>query len=390
MYSHLFCYFIIPFLVVGCQVVVTISDDFVYENVITIDVNASNSSCCKDKKCTFDSLNSALECANTTKTNVLVNIKLQSLVLESDAFFSGCSHIKITGLNHIYVHCKNNSIISFIESHDIIINNISWNNCGKSNGIISTFQLCSNIKLSNCSFVNSFSAGVSFADVVGDIFVHNSSFLSNAGNGKAGGMSVSSYKFLQDHRYLNVSIIDSTFYNNTVSSLCAYQGCSAGLYVYIDQDSTLKEAYINIEGTLFNAHNGSGSGAVFIQVNNTETVTINAINITYINNFGMLTGVVYVNTKVVNELNLLMDSNTFTSNGGNIVHGVIGSNANIKIANTGFYNSVIANSFEDGALFLELEGSDLTTLDVFGCVFQGNKISFFCGVCMQRYTIVIL
>jgi len=301
------------------------------------------------------------------------------LLLESDVNFFDCSHIKITGLNNANVHCKNNAAVSFMGCSEIIIEGISWNECGAPDNTGNYgqlfFQYCRNIEIKDCVFVNSSSAGVSLAALDGNVSICNSYFLYNAGNGIAGGMALSG--FSNAYKYLNVSITNCSFFENTISSSCASQGCSAGLYVYIDQESKLNEVYIDIKGTLFNAHNGSGSGAVFIQVNNTETVTINAVNITYINNFGMLTGVVYINTKVVNELNLLMDSNTFTNNGGNIVHGVIGSNANIKIVNTGFYNSVIANSFEDGALFLELEGSDLTTLDVFGCVFQGNKISFF-------------
>ncbi|XP_065905945.1 uncharacterized protein [Dysidea avara] len=190
-------------------------------------------------------------------------------------------------------------------------------------------------------------------------------------------MSVSSSTFHKDHKYLNVTITNSIFYNNTVSSLCAYQGCSAGLYVYIPGESSLNEVYIEIEGTSFNAHNASGSGAVFIQVNNIETVTINTKNMTYRNNFGMLTGVVYINTAAVNSLDLLMETNMFIGNGGNIVHGVIGSKANIKIVNTGIYDSVVSNSFEDGAFLLELESRELATLHVSGCVFEGNKISLF-------------
>ena len=379
-FIEMFCHYgyFVALLVAMYQVVTTASDNFVYERVITVDVNSNSSSCCRHGNCTFNSLEAALDCANLDceKRTVLVNVVSHNLVLESDVNLSRCSHIKIAGLKYTNLHCENNATVSFVRCSEIVIEGISWDECGipdiSGNYGQLIFQYCSNVEITDCVFENSSGAGVSLVAVDGNIFMHNLFFLHNAGNGNGGGMSLSGLS--NAYKYLNVSITNSFFSNNTVSSSCAYQGCSAGLYIYIE-DSTLTEVYINVEGTLFNAHNASGSGAVFIQAYNMENVTINVRNMTCVNNFGMLTGVVYINTAAVHSMDLLMDSNNFTGNGGNVVHGVVGASADIKITNTDFYSNKPSSSFEDGALLLELDDSSLTTLDVSSCKFLGNEIS---------------
>ena len=379
MLYHYYCFVVV--LLTGYQAIVTESDGTASEIVITVDVNAPSSSfCSKHKDSTFNSLKVAMDCASAINNNVLVNITSQHLLLESVVGFSGCSHIKIAGLNHTSVHCTNNASVTFTKCSKVVIEGISWNECGvpddSGNYGQLLFQLCSNLEIKHCIFMDSPSAGVTLAAVDGNILVHNSSFQHNAGNGKAGGMVLSGKSI--NYVYLNVNITYSSFFNNSVSSSCASQGCSAGLYVFIDEDSALNEVYIDIGETSFSTHNASGSGAMFIQAFNIETVTINTENMKYVNNYGVLTGVVYINMESVNSLTLLVDSNEFINNSGSIIHGVIGTNANMKIINTDFRNNnAVFNSFENGALLLELTESLTTTLDVRGCKFQENQISLF-------------
>ena len=385
------CYIIVLSLLIEYQVS-ALPSDAAYSRVFTIIVTfPSNSDCCETKPMyTFHSLCHALKCVKSNTTVILSS----KVTLTSPVTVSLLKHVKIVGSPYATISCENKSYVQFQRSHDIVIENITWENCGLSNSLYIgqlTCYDCSNINITNCIFQNSSSAGVIFVGIHGNISIQASVFKFNAGNGQAGGMLVSTNTG-NVHSYLHLVINTSTFCSN--DALCSDLKCSGGLYVDIP-DGSVNEAYLHIEKSNFTSHDVIGSGAVFIAASTTGKLTITISDVHFSNNFGNLAGALYLDFEPLNSDNSSCVSISFTSakfihNGGIVVHGIINRCMQISISKANFSNNN-SPSFEGSNIILELEKDHITThLNVSDSVFQGNTINVFtistCHTVIARFS----
>jgi len=302
-------------------------------------------------------------------------------MLTSQVNVSPCTNITIVGVAQATVMCENNAYVLFYQSHDIVIENITWSNCGL-NGSLYIGQLscnyCSNINITNSVFQNSSSAGVTLIGVDGNIIVKGSIFKFNSGNHQAGGMLISTGTGKVNASF-NLVISTSSFYSNNAFCPDDLQ-CSGGLYINIPSDSVNK-ASLHIEKSNFTSHNVSGSGAVLIAAG-TGNLAVSISDVLFSNNFGMLAGAMYLfikisSSNVSSDLSLNFTSTKFVNNGGAILNGFVNKCVQISMSNVTFSNNIPAGSLYTSNVILELEENCTAFLDVSDCIFQGNTINVF-------------
>lgn len=347
----------------------------------TVDVTfPNNSDCCgHESTCKFNSLRNALNC--TSQSNTTVTILSNKVMLASQVFLYSHNLVRIVGLPHATVSCKNQSYVLFASSHNIAIESITWENCGSSDspyiGQLTFYGGCSNITVTNCIFQYSSSVGASFTSVYGDIIVHGSVFKYNTGNQQVGGMLVST---VTDNVNANLHLVVnmSNFYSN--NPMCTDLQCSGGLYVSI---SNVLKGNLQIENSNFTSHNVSGCGAIFIITDNAEELTIKINDVLFSNNFGILAGAVGLdigvqNSSVSSSASLSFASCRFTDNGGAIVYGIFNRCMQMSITDTLFSDNFPGWSyFEASNIIFELEGNCTTYLDMSDSTFRGNTINIF-------------
>ena len=367
----------------------------------TVDVTfPNNSDCCvSESTCKFNSLQSALNCINQSHT--VVTILSSKVMLILPAIVTSCNHVKIVVLPYTTVSCKNQSYVLFQSSHNIVIESITWENCGvRDNAYFSQlifYDKCSNITVTNSIFQNSSSVGVSFIDVSGDIIVQGSIFKYNAGNQQAGGMLVSTSTG-SVNAYLHLVINMSSFYSNNVSS-CPDLQCGGGLYVSIANGS-VSNASLQIEGSNFTSHNVNGIGGILIRTERTEALAIKINSVLFSDNFGMAAGAVFldigiVSSSVSSSASISFTASKFISNGGPVVYGLVKKCVQISILDALFSENIPGRSnFEATNILLELEGNCTTYLDVSHSTFQGSTINVFtistCQTMLARFSNVSL
>ena len=360
----------------------------------TVDVTFSNNSdCCNSAStCKFHSLYNALKCV---KSNTIVTILSSKVILTSPVIVIPCEDVKIVGQPYATVSCEEKSYVQFRGSHDIVIQNITWENCGLNNslyiGQLSCYD-CSNITITNSIFQNSSSAGVILVGIHGNIIIQGSIFKFNAGNGQVGGMLVSTDTG-NIHTCFHLVINTTNFYSN--DAFCSDFKCSGGLYVDIPSDS-VKEAYLHIENSNFSSHSVNGCGAVFIAASITGELTITINDVLFSNNFGKLTGALYLDieassSNVSSCVNISFTSTKFIHNGGVIVYGIVNRCMQMSISNVMFSNNIPDGSvFEASNIILELEEDHTTHLDVSDSIFIGNIINVFtistCHTVIARFS----
>ena len=354
----------------------------------TVDVTFSNNShCCNSAStCKFHSLYHALKCV---KSHTTVTILSSKVILTSPVTVIPCEDVKIVGQPYATVSCEEKSYVLFQRSHDIVIQNITWENCGLNNslyiGQLSCYD-CSNITITNSIFQNSSSAGVILVGIHGNIIIQGSIFKFNAGNGQVGGMLVSTNTG-NIHTCFHLVISTTNFYSN--DAFCSDFKCSGGLYVDIPNGS-VKEAYLHIEKSNFSSHSVNGCGAVFIAANITGELNITINDVLFSNNFGKLTGALYLDIEASSS-NVFSCVNINIHNGGVIVYGIVNRCMQISISNVTFSNNIPDGSFfEASNIILELEEDHTTHLDVSDSIFIGNVINVFtistCHTVIARFS----
>ena len=365
----------------------------------TVDVTfPNNSDCCgHESTCKFNSLHNALNCIS--QNNTTVTILSSKVMLTSPIILSSCNHVKIVGLPYATISCKNQSYVLFQNSHNIVIESITWENCGLSCnpyiGQLTFYDNCSNITVNNSVFQYSSSVGVSFTAVNGDIIVQGSVFKFNTGNQQVGGMLVSTFSG-SVNAYLHLVVNMSNFYSNNAMCTNDLQ-CSGGLYVSI---YNISMGNVQIKNSNFTSHNVSGCGAIFITTDDTEELAIEINDVLFSDNFGILAGAVGLDigvqsSSVSSSASLSFTSCKFTDNGGAVVHGIVNRCVQMSITNTLFSDNIPGwSSFEASNIIFELEGNCTTYLDVSDSTFQGNTINIFtistCQTVLANFTNISL
>lgn len=382
-----YCYIIVLSLINEYQVSALPSEATGSPINFTVDVTYPNnpqSDCCiNESTCKFNSLYNALKCV---RSHTVVTILSSKVMLTSPVSKVSCNNVTIVGLTHATVSCKNESYVQFDKSDNVVVENITWENCGLNDSLLSYGQLnfydCSNIIITNSIFQNSSSTGIVFISVYGNIIVQYSIFRFNIANGQAGGMLVSTDTGtgrVNPHIHLVINM--TNFYSN--DALCPDDlQCSGGLYINIPDDS-VNEAYLQIESSKFTFHNASGSGAIFIIVSVTGKLSIVFIDVLFSNNFGKLAGALYLDAEIPNSsissnAHFNFTSTKFTQNGGIVVRFYVNRNVQMSISNVTFSNNFPAGlPFEASNIILELEKNYTTHLHVFNSTFQENSINIF-------------
>ena len=141
--------------------------------------SGDNFSCCVYGNCSCNSFDHAL---TKLTSNVLMNIK-SSVTLSSSSEILRVENITIIGHNNPTVNCKNVGGLNFSISHNIQIQNITWNGCGikHTDAIpILKFSSSSNITIQNCSFQHSIGQAVVLSEVSGAVNIHHCMFVYNS------------------------------------------------------------------------------------------------------------------------------------------------------------------------------------------------------------------
>ena len=335
------------------------------------------SDCCASKSsCKFHSLHHALSCIMNSTT---IFISSSKVILNKQVSPHGYKNVMIVGSPYATITCEDKSFIRFEMSYNITIKNLTWENCGFTNNLWGqlNFYSCSGVYITNSMFQNSSSVGAALIGVYGNVTVQGSTFQFNAGNGQAGGMLVSTdtEETGNINAYLHLVIYASSFSSN--NAICfSDQKCSGGLYLYIPNGS-VNTAQLDVKKSNFTSHGiTEGAGAIFIVANIIGKLTISISEVTFSNNFGQLSGALYLETS--SYVNISIISTNFTHNGAVVLHGVTSRCMQMSITNVNFCdNSPGDSSFDSSIIILEFEGNYSSFLNVSNSSFQRNYMSVF-------------
>ena len=136
--------------------------------------------CCDKGNCSCNSLDHAL--ANLTN-DVLINITTD-VILSSLTKASNLVSVSIIGHNNPTVNCESGGV-HFTSCHNINIQGVTWDGCGKENIDTSTepgvsLSHSSSITIQNCSFKHSIGQAVLISKVIGDVNIDNCKFIYNS------------------------------------------------------------------------------------------------------------------------------------------------------------------------------------------------------------------
>ena len=168
--------------------------------VITVNSNgASDSDCCVEGRCTCSSLSIAL---SNIENSTIINITSQSVELDNYTVIGAHRNITITS-DMAVIKCNNKGSVSFINTTNVTIRGITWDQCGNPNnshidgGIY--FEGVTNLTIDNCTFQHSHSCAVVLSAVSDDVTIKNSYFMFNGlrktageGEGDCGGLKINS------------------------------------------------------------------------------------------------------------------------------------------------------------------------------------------------------
>ena len=212
---------------------ITLTSQHVYSNVITINTTSgsNNATCCVDGECVCTSLSTALLYMTS---NTVINITSKSVTLEGHIEIGSghLNNIKIIG-NGVTIMCNNNGSVYCEHCNNVIIDGITWDKCGNLNGRNNagvTFDVASNVSLSNCTFQHFLINAVSLLRVSGNILLEYCNFTSSR--------EVEMVKFymIYDHAFSSLQIVSSGLNDLTliISECNIYNNAPANEYDDVD------------------------------------------------------------------------------------------------------------------------------------------------------------
>ena len=218
-----------------------ISDD---EDLSTSGDGDSNLMCCVYGNCSCNSLDHAL--ANLA-SNVLINITTDMMFTRL-INASNLENVSIIGHNNPTVYCKRAGGIHFNFCHNCIIQDITWDGCGRETEPGIKLRDSSNIVIEKCSFHNSKGPAIVLSGVSGHVNISHCNFIHNIhyrGHGAA--IHYSSSNVTNDLQ-LVLAIGNCNFTNNK----------NAKSLVYIENMMSISNNNITIQNTKF-CHNKGAS-----------------------------------------------------------------------------------------------------------------------------------
>ena len=232
-------------LVDGSQRIVYVSEPIGEdEDLSTSGDGDSNLMCCVYGNCSCNSLDHAL--ANLA-SNVLINITTD-VMFTTLINASNLENVSIIGHNNPTVYCKRAGGIHFNFCHNCIIQDITWDGCGRETEPGIKLRDSSNIVIEKCSFHNSKGPAIVLSGVSGHVNISHCNFIHNIhyrGHGAA--IHYSSSNVTNDLQ-LVLAIGNCNFTNNK----------NAKSLVYIENMMSISNNNITIQNIKF-CHNKGAS-----------------------------------------------------------------------------------------------------------------------------------
>ena len=215
-----------------------ISDD---EDNSTSGDGDSNLMCCVYGNCSCNSLDHAL--ANLA-SNVLINITTDVMFTTLLINTSNLENVSIIGHNNPTVNCKRAGGIHFNFCHNCIIQDITWDGCGRETESGIKLRDSSNIVIEQCSFQYSKGLAIVLSGVSGHVNISHCNFIHNIHYGGHGAAIHYSSSNVTNDLQLVLAISNCNFTNNkNVKSL-----------VYIENMMSISNNNITFQSTKF-CHN---------------------------------------------------------------------------------------------------------------------------------------
>ena len=353
-------------IVIVCIILVTNCHQVESKN-ITVNNNGRNTTeCCVDGKCPCSSLFSSLQ--NITDSTTII-ITSESVELHSNTMLNSTSDITITS-NKTLIKCNNTGSISFINTTNVIIHGITWDQCGNPNdphvnGGMS-FTSITKLTIDSCTFQYSQLCGVSLSSVSDDITIKNSHFISNglrktvgSGEGDCGGLKITDAIV---NTTVAIVIYDSFFSGNGKSIDRNYY-IIYGLFIDMSHSS---QATLTLFMNTTNFVSNFGGIYLLIDVDTFSTFVLSEVNVS--NN--MNEGVRLPGLQVAKgDVNLMILNSVFSNNGNGGFNGytfayTANSKINITIENTNFTDNR-AVSLSNRALSIAVRSSDTIPFSVY-------------------------
>ena len=349
-------------IVTVCIILVT-SCHQVESKVIIVDNNGQNTTdCCVDGKCPCSSLFSSLQ---HITDSTIVNITSESVELHSITTLHSTSDITITS-NKTIVKCNNTGSASFINTTNVTIHGITWDQCGNPNdphidGGIS-FATITTLTIDNCTFQDSQICAVSLSLVSGDITIKDSYFISNGlrntigpGEGNCGGLKINNNVA---GTTVAIVISDSVFSGN---------GRSIDRQYYIIYGVFIEVSEVNITMTINRTKIMSNFGGMYVKTEVTTfcTFILSEVNVSDNINEGVRLSGLQV---AKGDVNLMILNSVFSNNGNGgligYIFGLTANKINVTIENTNFTDNRAVN-FSNRALSIAVSSANATPLSVY-------------------------
>ena len=256
------------------------------------------------------------------QSNDCVNITSNSVSLSTVVELNNIDAIIITGNGNTTIICYNSSRMTCKNCSNVVIRGLTWNGCGDSENIVNgviNLERIANLSIQDCKFQFSKSRALTVWTVSGLIELVDTQVINNA-----------NYDIIHCHP------------DNSGVFRCATENCDVTGGVRIQE--SLTEASIRIANCIFE-HNG-----YFGEVINTEKKS----NVPYGCEIADGVGLLFNNINE-NEVNLLIENSTFSSNRGRSGAGAFIKTINsssITLVNTTFRNNSVINFRINSSAFL--------------------------------------
>ena len=359
--------------VIVCLCFITI---IVHSKIITVNNSGNNSTtCCMEGTCLCNSFHDALR---SIENNTIINITSEFVSLE-DTTYVGIEHLNnvtLTG-NNVVVMCNNTGGMSWRSGDNILIEGITWNQCGDPRYPSTPafkFNNIYNISIVKCTFQHSkvcitvFLLSAEEKDV--SVYVVNSSFMFNKVEnasicfGNRGSIVIQDYDDpFPDVSTKNAEIIisGSIFSSNGNQGQARRNKILVGvLFCFLQSPLTLK---ILIEHSNFTTN---GILGVYLYDNAISSYIL-FNNLTIFNNSQGGVEIASIKSFLVLDIKL---AKFFQNNGRALVFSGMGSNKTLNFQENLFARNKGSHDSQGAALYIKAGGS--TMISVYHCSFDHN------------------
>ena len=231
--------------------VVSLSKDIRAHRVIkSIDASicASNEA---GTACNQDTLQSCISgtCPCYSFAELLTNVSSNAticvttdMVLSSVVELTYLKNIAIIGYNNPTIQCGYSGGLYFVSCHNVTIEGIIWNECGRNANVSTASETglyihnSSNVSVENCTFQNSLGHLIVLLEVSGNVNINSCNFTHNNYKDHGVAINYSSKHYVQLVLLINKCLFD---YNEGASIVYLYHASSSQNFIYLE-NSTFK------------------------------------------------------------------------------------------------------------------------------------------------------